>query len=150
MQSDNGKPGNSSSQILPLVIAAFAGATLAIACERPASRVAASGYEQAPPQASTKQVQVPAAEQPIQSGAAAPASPPREALSDPVITDRIKSALVEDPGMSGADVSVSTDHGAVTLVGPVRNHEQIALASAHAQRQDGVTRVDNHLSVPAQ
>ena len=149
MQSDNGKSGNSSSQILPLVIAAFAGATLAIACERPASRVAAGGDAQTAAHASHAQTAARTAPESAQH-AAAPAAPPRESLSDPIITSRIKSAIVEDPGMTGSDVSVSTDHGAVTLVGPVRNHEQIALASAHAQRQDGVTRVDNHLSVPAQ
>jgi osmotically-inducible protein OsmY len=48
--------------------------------------------------------------------------------------------------MSGADVSVNTDHGVVTLTGNVKSQEQTAIASAHAQRQDGVMRVDNHLT----
>ncbi len=75
------------------------------------------------------------------------ALPPREALSDPAITGRIKSAILSDPAMGGADVSVNTDHGVVSLDGIVRTPEQTAIASAHAQRQDGVVRVDSHLSI---
>jgi osmotically-inducible protein OsmY len=41
---------------------------------------------------------------------------------------------------------VNTDKGVVVLAGTVKNPEQTALASAHAQRQDGVMRVDNHLA----
>lgn len=77
-------------------------------------------------------------------------TPPREAISDTMITARIQAALLGDPGMTGADVSVHTDGGVVVLTGTVRNHEQTGLASAHAQRQEGVMRVDNQLSVPLQ
>lgn len=136
---------NSSSQILPLVLAAFAGATLAIACERPASRVSEDSYSAA----NAKTAQVPA-QQSAQAQTPAAAIPPREALADPAITTRIKGAIQRDPAMTGADVSVSTDHGAVTLLGAVKSHDQIAIASAHAQREDGVMRVDNHLAVTHQ
>ena len=34
----------------------------------------------------------------------------------------------------------------LTLAGLVKSPEQTAIASAYAQRQDGVMRVDNHLS----
>ena len=71
--------------------------------------------------------------------------PAPEALTDGAITGRIRSALVGDPAMSGADISVNTDHGVVVLSGTVKSHEQTGIASAHAQRQDGVLRVDNHL-----
>lgn len=77
------------------------------------------------------------------------ALPPREALSDPAITGRIKSAILSDPAMGGADISVNTDHGVVSLNGIVKTPEQTAIASAHAQRQDGVVRVDSHLSITA-
>jgi hypothetical protein len=135
------KRRNTSSQILPIVIAAFAGATLAIACERPDSRASArNGADGASPQ-------VPAAPRPT---AEAPAQvrpmPAPETLTDTVITTRIKTAILTDPGMAGADVSVNTDRGVVTLVGNVKSHEQTGIASAHAQRQDGVMRVDNQLS----
>jgi len=38
----------------------------------------------------------------------------------------------------------------VTLTGQVLNREQSAIASAYANRQLGVLRVDNELSIPAQ
>ena len=71
--------------------------------------------------------------------------PAPEALSDAAITGRIDSALRADPAMAGADVSINTDKGVVVLSGTVKSHEQTGVASAHAQRQDGVLRVDNHL-----
>ena len=80
----------------------------------------------------------------------APSSPQRDSLHDTVITGKIKAAILTDPGMTGADVSVNTDKGVVALAGSVKSQEQIAIASAHAQRQDGVLRVDNHLAMNAQ
>lgn len=71
--------------------------------------------------------------------------PPAEALTDDAITRRIQLALREDPAMLGADVSINTEDGVVVLSGVVRSHEQTGIASAHAQRQDGVMRVDNNL-----
>ncbi len=144
MQHQRDEARKSSSQILPLVIAAFAGATLAIACERP--RVGADGGD-SPDAARTAQQRT---AQPTQLAQAPSRMPPREALTDPAITARINSAIRNDPGMAGADVSVNTDHGVVSLMGTVKSHEQTAVASAHAQSQDGVMRVDNHLSVPSQ
>jgi hypothetical protein len=73
--------------------------------------------------------------------------PPPEALTDPVITAKVKASLVTDPAMTGADVSVNTNQGVVSLTGLVASQEQAAVASAHAQREDGVMRVDNHLAV---
>ena len=73
--------------------------------------------------------------------------PPPEAITDPAITQRIHAALSADPQMKGADVSINTDDGVVTLTGTVKSHEQTAVASGHAQGQDGVMRVDNHLTV---
>jgi hypothetical protein len=73
--------------------------------------------------------------------------PPAEALTDPVITAKVKASLLTDPAMTGADVSVYTNQGVVSLTGLVASQEQAAVASAHAQREDGVMRVDNHLAV---
>jgi hyperosmotically inducible protein len=75
--------------------------------------------------------------------------PPPDTLTDTMITGRIRTALLSDPGMNGADVSVQTNKGVVTLVGTVRSHEQTGIASAHAQRQDGVVRVDSDLTLNA-
>lgn len=73
--------------------------------------------------------------------------PAPEALADPVISAKIQASLLTDPAMGGADVSVNTSHGVVSLTGIVVSQEQAAIASAHAQGQDGVMRVDNHLAV---
>ncbi len=78
--------------------------------------------------------------------AATPAPLPREAIADAEITSRIKAAMLSDPGLTGADISVDTNRGVVSLTGTVKSQEQAALASAHAQRQDGVMRVDNRIS----
>ncbi len=72
------------------------------------------------------------------------------ATSDSAITARVRDALVRDPALAGADLSVNTDHGVVNLTGTVRSQEQAAIAAAHAQGQDGVMRIDNHLSIVPQ
>ena len=95
-------------------------------------------------------------ERAAQAAAPAPQStgsrllPSPETLSDPFITGRIKAELVADPSLRGADVSVTTTQGVVSLTGLVASQEQAAIASAHAQGQDGVMRVDNHLAVNLQ
>ena len=77
-----------------------------------------------------------------------PASAPQpEALSDAAITARVNSALHADPALAGADLSVNTDHGVVSLTGTVKSPEQVAEASARAQQPDGVMRIDTHVSV---
>jgi hyperosmotically inducible protein len=73
--------------------------------------------------------------------------PPAEVLDDGIITARIRAALLIDPAMGGSDVSVNTDRGVVSLTGVVASREQAAIASGHAQAQDGVMRVDDHLAV---
>lgn len=143
MQQETGSARNTSSQILPLVVVAFAGATLAIACERPDSRASA----QLPPAPERAAQQAPAQSRPdTVAPTASPAIIPG-AVTDTVISGRIQAALLTDPGMAGADVSVNTDHGVVSLTGTVKSHEQAGIASAHAQRQDGVMRVDSHISM---
>lgn len=140
--------------IFPFALAAIAIAVAMVACDRPGTRAAAPASEKLAAQTS-----VPAAEQPrdartFENTAGGASSAPRyasaDAVSDTVISGKIKAAVLTDPGMTGADVSVNTDHGAVTLTGRVKSQEQTAIASAHAQRQDGVMRVDNHLSVEPQ
>jgi osmotically-inducible protein OsmY len=85
----------------------------------------------------------------------AAASPPRalpapETFSDAMIAAKIRASLASDAGMNGADVSVNTDHGVVVLAGTVKSYEQVGIASAYAQRQDGVMRVDNQLTLGLQ
>ena len=119
------------------------------ACERPTTgtfATTARGTE--PVTAAVPAAEAPAAEPPAPvAEAPAKALPSPESLSDTVITGRVKAGLLTDPSLAGADVSVNTDHGVVNLSGSVRNYEQLALASAHAQREDGVMRIENHLAV---
>lgn len=153
MQHKAPETGKPSSNILPGVVAAFLGAALAVACDRPDPRPdsAASVARDAPQGVPSAPRETPAAGAPP-SAAAKPgvAMPSKDATTDNVITGRIKSALQTDPGMAGADVSVNTDRGVVSLAGTVKSHEQTGIASAHAQRQDGVVRVDNHLAMNPQ
>ena len=73
--------------------------------------------------------------------------PPAEAISDSAITAQVKSALHADPALAGADLSVDTAHGVVSLTGTVKSPEQVAEAAARAQEPDGVVRLDTHVAV---
>jgi hypothetical protein len=126
-----------------LVLAAFALA----ACDRvPGPRLAGadSGPRALPSRAATETAAAPPAPAPVAPQA------PAELLSDGVLAARIKAGLLTDPAMAGSDVSVNIDHGIVHLTGNVASREQAAIASAHAQREDGVMRIDNDLAVAAQ
>jgi len=118
------------------------------ACERPDPQASAAP---GPAIEAAAKSRATAASPPQPAPPAAPVAPDRvampapEALSDTAITGRIDSALRADPAMAGADVSINTDKGVVVLSGTVKTHEQTGVASGHAQRQDGVMRVDNHL-----
>ncbi len=73
-----------------------------------------------------------------------------DSISDALITARLRAGLLADSALAGSDISVNTDRGVVTLTGTVKDREQAAIASAHAQREDGVMRIDNHLTVDVQ
>ena len=137
------------SPLLPLAFASFAITVAVVACDRAGTQAAAPQPEKfaqnAPPAAQRADFDNTSA-----GASTAPRHASNDALSDTVIGGKIKAAILTDPGMSGADVSVNTDHGVVTLTGNVKSQEQTAIASAHAQRQDGVMRVDNHLTMNPQ
>lgn len=140
-------------RIFPFAAAAAASAFLVVACDRPNPQAISTSAEKYSRNAAAQ----PANELPRDADAAArdaptatSSLPPRDAISDTVITAKIKASILADPGMAGADVSVNTDHGIVILAGSVKSHEQTGIASAHAQRQDGVMRVDNQLSLAPQ
>ena len=125
-------------------LGAVAVACMLLACERHLS--AATEHDvaaHAPPPS-----EAPPARAPL------PAPPPQarapDLSSDGTLTSRITAAILSDPGMAGADVSVNADHGVVSLTGNVKSQEQIAIASALAQHEDGVMRIDNHLALNTQ
>jgi osmotically-inducible protein OsmY len=141
-------------KFLPFIAGALVAGSVLVACDRPTNDAdAGAAREQAAaPQASAPMdvrtpKPAPVAQAPTR--AAAPLPPP-EALADSAITSRIKAEIAGDPAMHGADVSVNTDRGVVVLAGLVKTPEQTAIASSHADRQDGVMRVDNQLSIASQ
>ena len=136
-------------QTILVITAACLGAGALAACHpQPAAREAATSR----PAAAKSAIRAPAGR--AQDTVAVPSPPapsmPHEAMSDSVITARIKAGILSDPGMTGADVSVNTDRGVVSLTGTIKSQEQAAIASAHAQRHDGVMRVDTQLSTTPQ
>lgn len=70
-----------------------------------------------------------------------------QALDDTGITTAIKTKFLADDTLKGLDISVETDHGVVTLTGTVQNDAARSLATTIAQGVDGVTRVDNQLTI---
>lgn len=77
----------------------------------------------------------------------APASPPpahtvERAISDTVITARVKSELLADSVSKGMDVSVTTDHGVVMLSGALANPDAIDHVKDIASKVEGVKSVD--------
>ena len=68
-------------------------------------------------------------------------------VSDTIVTGKVKAAITAETGMKDSDISVKTENGLVTLTGTVKSEDQVTLASALAQRQEGVNRVENQVAV---
>jgi hyperosmotically inducible periplasmic protein len=66
----------------------------------------------------------------------------KRAISDSVITAKVKSELLADSVSKGFDVSVSTKHGVVTLSGNLANPGAIDHVKDVAERVAGVKSVD--------
>lgn len=81
------------------------------------------------------------------SSTAATGANSANAVSDTIVTGKVKTAITADNAMSDADISVKTENGIVTLTGAVKSPEQVTLAAALAQRQEGVSRVENQVAV---
>lgn len=74
----------------------------------------------------------------------APAAP---VYSDPLIIDRINSAVLEDPQLQGFTIKIESNDGHVTLSGVVNTQEQAERVSMHSWIMDGVNTVDNQISL---
>lgn len=70
-------------------------------------------------------------------------------MNDSVITGKVKSALLNDEGVSSVDISAETKEGKVTLSGFVPSQEQAERAVEVAGNIKGVTSVDDQLHVKA-
>jgi len=68
-------------------------------------------------------------------------------VDDGIITAKVKSTLLSDPNVKSLDINVVTRKGEVQLSGFVDSQTQIDQAVALAKDVEGVTRIDNELSI---
>jgi hyperosmotically inducible protein len=68
-------------------------------------------------------------------------------IDDSVVTTKVKSALLADPDVKGFEIKVETRKGEVQLSGFVDSQTQIDRAVDLARRVDGVTRVENNMTL---
>jgi hyperosmotically inducible protein len=70
-----------------------------------------------------------------------------EYSGDAAITTKVRSELLTKKGFPSTGVSISTEHGVVTLTGTVEQHAQIAEATRLVSGVGGVKSVNNRLTV---
>ena len=70
-----------------------------------------------------------------------------ETIDDTTITTRVKTAMLNDPNVSGTGIDVDTYKGVVTLSGRVKSQSEHDQAMALARQVDGVTEVKDALQV---
>ncbi len=80
-------------------------------------------------------------------GAPPPGTTIGTTIDDGVITTKVKSALLADPDVKSFDINVETRKGKVQLSGFANNQAQIDRAIEIARTVDGVTSVENKMSV---
>lgn len=73
-----------------------------------------------------------------------------EFLDDATITTKVKTAFAQDPGVKAIDVKVDTFKGNVQLNGFVNTAEEKSRAEQIARGIQGVTSVQNNITVKAQ
>jgi hyperosmotically inducible protein len=79
------------------------------------------------------------------TGASGTAASAGRAIDDSVITTKLKTALLTDSTLKGADISVETRNGEVVLTGSILNPAQKDHAAKVAQAMNGVKGVNNKL-----
>jgi osmotically-inducible protein OsmY len=70
-----------------------------------------------------------------------------ETIDDTTITTRVKTAMLNDPNVSGTGIDVDTFKGVVTLSGRVKSQPEHDQAVALARQVNGVTEVKDALQV---
>jgi hyperosmotically inducible protein len=71
----------------------------------------------------------------------------KEMSGDALITAKVKTALIAEPGLSAMKIDVDTDNGIVTLKGTVDSIDKSSRARQLAGSVDGVSSVNNRLIV---
>ena len=70
-----------------------------------------------------------------------------EAIDDTTITTRVKTAMLNDPGVGGLRIDVDTFKGVVTLSGRVKSQAEKEQAITLARRIGGVIDVKDALQI---
>jgi osmotically-inducible protein OsmY len=70
-----------------------------------------------------------------------------QVIDDATITTKVKSALLNEPGMKSMNISVETEKGIVTLSGKADTQAKIDKAIKLADAVEGVQSVNNKLVV---
>jgi len=70
-----------------------------------------------------------------------------DAVDDTTITTRVKTAILNDPAVSGHRIDVDTFKGVVTLSGQVKSETEREQATALARATSGVVEVKDALIV---
>ena len=70
-----------------------------------------------------------------------------QALDDTTITTRVKTAMLNDPGVGGLRIDVDTVMGVVTLSGRVKSQAEKEQALALARMIGGVVEVKDALQI---
>lgn len=70
------------------------------------------------------------------------------AVTDTIITAKVKGKLMSEDSLKQSDISVTTTNGVVTLNGSVSSAKAKSVAEAVAGSVDGVKSVDNSLKAP--
>jgi len=73
-----------------------------------------------------------------------------ESSSDAAITDRVKTAISNEPGLKGTKVSVSAKEKVVHLSGTVKSRGERAMLIAVARKVEGVKALKTDLAVTPQ
>jgi osmotically-inducible protein OsmY len=70
-----------------------------------------------------------------------------EYVDDTVITAKVKTAILEQPGLKSAEINVETFKGTVQLSGFVASQDSVNLAMSTARSVKGVNSVKNDMRV---
>ncbi len=68
-------------------------------------------------------------------------------IDDSTVTTRVKTALLNEPGVNAVGINVDTAGGVVTLSGQVKSSDEAQKAVATARRVSGVRDVKSELKV---
>ena len=68
-------------------------------------------------------------------------------VDDSVITTKVKTAILREPGLKSSEINVETFKGVVQLSGFVTSRGEINVATRLAKSVDGVSEVKNDMHV---